>query len=95
MRSRYFIKITKSNAPKNSLQKELQKSVEHYNDYLLWNVSVSDFHKTIQDEVERLNNVYQRCAPLILKTFKNNGKIEMIYIDDLITFSIYTVKQIL
>jgi hypothetical protein len=92
--SKFFVKVTRTYATKNKLEKAIYEALKKHDCTLLDKKHLETFKRELMDEIATHNLANPRCMGKELKFFNPNNydEAEQLYVEDVIYLSVYPVK---
>lgn len=92
--NKHFVKITNTYVPKNKLQEAISEAFKSYDGVLLDKKFKQTFLKELEDSVNIINSKFKRCTPARLGVFSLDKTDTGVYIEGVLSMSIYQVKEL-
>jgi hypothetical protein len=89
---KYYIKVTRTYATKNKLEKAIYEALIKHDGTLLEKKFLSTFKNELINTVEKLNSEHQRCQAKELRYFSPTNNSMQFYVSDVIYIDAYPVK---
>jgi hypothetical protein len=90
--NKHFVKITNTYVPKNKLQEAISEAFKSYDGVLLEKKFKQPFLKELEDYINIINSKFKRCTPAGLEVFSLDKTDTGVYIEGVLSMSIYQVK---